>query len=115
MPPNLDVYTGVAEVLDESLGLGRMKRAKTDGPRPRHILFSIVYKQAGGAICPHELTLAKPVFRLLDVEDTMRRGGQSAVSVPPIGEARAADIDEERVGSGHESVTLGAPRRRVAA
>ena len=55
-----------------------------------------------------------PVFRLLDVEDEVRRGGQPGVSVPPIGEAHAADIEEECVESGHESVTLGASRRHVA-
>jgi hypothetical protein len=54
-----------------------------------------------------------PVLRLLDVEDEVRRGDQPGVSVPPIGEAHATDVEEESVESGHESVTLGASRRRV--
>ena len=53
-----------------------------------------------------------PAFRLLDVEGEVRPTGQPGVSVPPIGEAHAADVEEERVESAHESVTL-EPLRRV--
>jgi hypothetical protein len=47
-----------------------------------------------------------PALSLLDVEDKVRCGGEAGVSVPPIGEAHAADIEEECVESDHESVTL---------
>jgi len=32
-----------------------MQRAQADGPRPRHVLRSIVHEQAGGAIRPHDI------------------------------------------------------------